>query len=508
MRTTRLVHAWSAMVLIAGAAGGCAAATRSGTPPDGMRPDEAIGSLTRAERRQLNDSADAQAVADEVGPRVSVMADFDYGAGARRVQASFHMYDDGYVIVGHLDAAGRLSVVFPSAPGDDGFVRGDKIYHIPSFFAGFEDEYAWRYSQYRYSTHAVATRYDSYDAGLGYVFVIASWRPMRLDRITDGNRWQTYEVSDVSYMHDPREAIEELGALIAGDNREAYTIEYAHYTTTNYGTYALSDFDAANSGCYGYRPFGFGFGSFFSPFGYRPYGFGFNSFGCGYGASLGYGYGYRYPVVYIPGVAVPLTPRGPIRFPFGAPIFHGPQTGGTGVAIHRPRADAVPSAPSGIAGLIQNTSEYHRPGLITEDAAGPRGTGLRRPAGAENGVAQRPSIQQMIGSRRVDEDPPAVTHGAGARDNSSWTNRGGVSYPRSTDNGARSNDGANRAGRTYGGQSASGRTYNGEAPGRMAPRGGGETRAAPSHSEPSHAAAPSHSSAPAASSSGSGSKKP
>src|SRR5437762_5341064 len=247
MRATRVLHSWSAIVLIAGASAGCAAATRSA--PDGLRADVGIAEFTRAERRQMRDSAYAQAVADELGPRVSVMADFDYDGGSRRVQASFHMYDDAYLIVGHLDAAGRLSVVFPSAPGDDGFVRGGKIYHVPSFFAGFTDEYAWRYSDYRYSSHSVASRRDSYDAGLGYVFVVASWRPMRLDRISDGNRWQTYEVSDVNYMHDPREAIEELGAVIAGDNREAYTIEYAHDSTTNYGTYALSAFDAVNSVC-------------------------------------------------------------------------------------------------------------------------------------------------------------------------------------------------------------------------------------------------------------------
>ncbi|HWC45778.1 MAG TPA: hypothetical protein VG868_06655, partial [Casimicrobiaceae bacterium] len=140
----------------------------------------------------MRDSAAAQEIADEVGPRVTVRADFDYAGGSRQVQATFHMYDDAYVIVGHLDAAGRLKIVFPSEPGDDGFVRGDKVYHVPAFFAGFADEYAWRHNDYQYRYHSIASRRDSYDAGLGYVFVIASWRPMRLDRITDGNHWETY----------------------------------------------------------------------------------------------------------------------------------------------------------------------------------------------------------------------------------------------------------------------------------------------------------------------------
>ena len=512
MRTARFVHAWSAIVLASGASVGCAAATSSA--PEGLRSDAGIAEWTPAERRQMRDSANAQAVADEVGPRVTVMADFDYAGGSRRVEASFHMYDDAYAIVGQLDAAGRLSVVFPSAPGDDGFVRGDKIYHVPSFFAGFSDEYAWRYSDYRHSSHSVASRRDSYDAGLGYVFVIASWRPMRLDRITDGNRWQTYEVSDVNYMHDPREAIEELGALIAGDNREAYTIEYAHYSTTNYGTYALSDFDAVNSGCYGYREFGFSRPSlFFSPFGFLPSrGFGFGSASCnaGFNGGFGYGYSYGYPVGYTPITSWPVVPRGPAA-PIGAPIFHLPRSSGTqGVALHRPRPEAVPSTPVSGTAAMANEGQYRRPGLITEDAARPRGQGQGRGAGADNGFAQRPTIQQMIGNRRIDEGSRAATRDAGIRDNSSWsTNRGGTS--------------TRESGRTYGGAPAreSGRTSGGESA-RTAPRGesrGESTRMTPSHSEPrseSPRAAPAHSepsarSTPAASTSSgssSGSRKP
>src|SRR3954469_16161813 len=102
-------------------------------------------------------------------------------------------------------------------------------------------------------------------------------------------------------MYDPPEAIEELGALIAGDSRKAYTIEYAHYTTTNHGMYSFSDFDAVNSGCYGYgSSLGFGFWGqhVFSPFGFgysSGFGSGLNcpssSYAYGYGSPYGYGYG-------------------------------------------------------------------------------------------------------------------------------------------------------------------------------------------------------------------------
>jgi hypothetical protein len=520
MRATRLM--W--IVLLSGTGAGCAAtASHAG---DGLRTEAGLVQSTPQERRELHDSAVAQSVADEVGPRVTVTADFDYAGGSRRVDSRFHMYDDAYVIVGHLDAAGRLKIVFPSEPGDDGFVRGEKIYQVPSFFAGFGDEYAWSYQNYRSQAHNAGARHDSYDAGLGYVFVIASWRPMRLDRITDGNRWLSYEISDISYMYDPREAIEELGSVIAGDNREAYTIEYAHYSTTNYGTYSLASFDAFNSGsCYGYSS-GFGYRSlFFSPAMFLPnYGFGFGSVGCNRG--YGYGYGYAYPVSFGPtAVAPPIIPRGRPTVPIGPPVFHSPRLPGSGtVALHRPRPEASPPAtPGGESSATQNgNSPYRRPGLIAEDAPSrPRGQG--RVTGAEIGsAASRPTIQQMIGSRRIADEARerarAGFYDAGARGSrgseTSWpsTNRGGVSAPRNVEGGTRmgnggggqavresprGNDGGTRGytpARAEGAHSSSARSE---------PRGE-SARSTPPHSEPAPRPAP----APAAtSSSGSQSQK-
>jgi hypothetical protein len=531
MRTTRLMLPWSAIVLISGAGAGCATLPAGRTASEDLRADAALVRTTPEERRSLRDSAFAQAVADEVGPRVSVTADFDYAGGSRRVDARFHMYDDAYVIVGHLDASGRLKVVFPSEPGDDGFVRGDKIYQVPSFFAGFADDYSWRYSQYRYQPHSVASRLDSYDAGLGYVFVIASWRPMRLDRITDGNRWLNYDISDISYMQDPREAIEELGSVIAGDNRESYTIQYARYTTTNYGTYSLASFDAINGGC---RRYGSSLGwGLFGPLSFTPYGY-FDSFGYGPGSYCGSGYAlwytvgrpFGYPTVgYAPSPA-PIIPRGRPTVPIGGPVFHSPKAGDGTVALHRPRGETVPTTPTSGTTIFSNGSTYHRPGLIAEDAAGPRGRGTARPGSAEAGfTSNRPTIQQMIGTRRIEQEARGMgvrdagmrdegARSAGVRDNSwSSTNRGGVSAPRNVETGGRWSDGGGsraaprESGRTYGGES---RTY-------AAPRGeprGESARMAPAHSEPAHAA-PAHSeparSAPPASSSSSGSqsqKKP
>jgi hypothetical protein len=454
----------------------------------------------------------AQAVADEVGPRVTVTADFQGPGGNRQVDARFHMYDDGYVIVGHLDAAGRLKVVFPSQPGDDGFVRGDKVYTVPSFFAGFNDEYQWRYQDYRYQTHAIASRRDSYDAGMAYVFVIASWRPMRLDRIADGNKWATYEVADISYMSDPREAVEELAATIAGDNREAYTIEYARYSTTNYGTYAFSDFDAVNSGCGNYTPaLGFSFSRFFNSF--SPYS-AFTS-GCSsayspfvYGFPYTYGSGSGYTGIgFYPGVPGRVGPP-------AIPGLHLPRVdGGPGaVAMHGAGA-ASPAAPG---------SQYRRPGLVVEDATGRRAPGERQTAGNELGFTSsgRPTIQQMVGAHRADDQGRGrvFAHEGMTRD-PSWSNRGAA---RTDDSRARFGNGGSAqgtSGRAYGGSSHPA-TARGESHGeatRNTPSHGESTRSAPSrvggesssHAAPAHSEPAARSAPPAASSSGSsGSKKP
>ena len=498
MRATRLM--W--IVFLSGTGAGCAAtASHAG---DGLRPEASLVQSTPEERRELHDSAVAQLVADEVGPRVTVAADFEYAGGSRRVDARFHMYDDAYVIVGHLDAAGRLKIVFPSEPGDDGFVRGEKIYQVPSFFAGFGDDYAWNYQNYRYRAHNVAARRDSYDAGLGYVFVIASWRPMRLLFLLLAGG----------------------ASVIAGDNREAYTIEYAHYSTTNYGTYSLSSFDVFNSGdCYGYTS-GFGYRSlFYSPAMFLPaYGFGFGPVGCnrGYGYG-GFGYlGYGYPVSYGPtAVAPPIIPRGRPNVPIGSPVFHSPRLPGSGtVALHRPRPEATPPAtPGGESSATNGNSQYRRPGLIAEDAPSrPRGQGRQHQAGRQSAIGlfthdqdkppckiatvagraqrgrpggRRPRESSQGDAREIGARAPSGFYDAGARGSrgsETWssTNRGGQAVRESP----RGNGGGSHGYTPAHAEGAHG------APARSEPRGE-SARSAPAHSEPAPRSAP----APAASSS-------
>ena len=142
-------------------------------------------------------------------------------------------------------------------------MRGGHSYDVPEFFAGFEDAFRYR-AAYDLSLRGFTpARYDSYDGGTGYVFVIASWQPMRFEQFMENERWQSFEIADDQYLYDPRPAIEEFAALLTGENREGYTVRYARYYNTyyfpapvfaGYATYSsyCSDFGSGFSSPYYY----------------------------------------------------------------------------------------------------------------------------------------------------------------------------------------------------------------------------------------------------------------
>jgi hypothetical protein len=284
------------------------------------------------------------------GPRVSIRAEVANDADSRRVRGIFRVDDDAYVIVGHIDADGVLRIAFPSDPQDDGFVRGNRSYQTHEFFAGFNSQYRFRA---RTSTiwNTVAAP-DAYDGGFGYVFIIASWRPMRFDRFSDGYRWDTFDLVSDSYMNDPRPAIQELAARLAGDSGDAYTIQYARYTNTQvvYSDYypIASAYDVGF--CSGYRPFGFvSYG--YSRYGYPVYsGFNYNlwyrgsryyydSFGdCYRPAYAPWGFGVGYRIAQVPIIVTPprnqprifdLNGHRPTPVPRALPGYRMPQPGQT-----------------------------------------------------------------------------------------------------------------------------------------------------------------------------------
>ena len=375
----------------------------------------------------VGDSIIAQAIADREGPRVSIHAQLTNFADSRRVRGVFRLDDDAYVVVGHIDADGVLRIAFPNDPMDDGFVRGGRTYQTTEFFAGFNSEYRFRArtSMLHYSG---ASNY-AYDGGLGYVFVIASWRPMRFDRFRTGNSWDSFDLMDENFMRDPRPAIHELATLLAGDNSEAYTVRFARFTDTQtiYGGYGTLASAYSAGYCSGYEPYGFAsspFGMFgsrmFGSYGMIGYGGDFRYRGTNYyydaggdcyrssgsfGYPIGYGYGYR--VAQTPGTQPPVvtTPTRQAFTPEG----------------NRP----TPAAPRGLPGHVMPQSgapgdegtaspEYRQRGLITEEVS-PTGPARRQPRveGSTLGEDQdrrRPSIQDMVNRRGENRNDGSLTN--------------------------------------------------------------------------------------------------
>jgi hypothetical protein len=407
MRRNRVVAVSFGAALFAGAcvtSTGTATSARYGVTPTPQATTRTLGPVER-------DSLLAQAVADREGPRVSIFAEFTNAASSRRVRANFHLDDDAYVVVGHLDADGILRITFPTQPGDDGFVRGQHSYYTPEFFAGFADQYRYR-AQSAGLFRSTQASYDSYDGGLGYVFIIASWRPMRFEQFSTNGNWDTFEVADADYMRDPRPAIYELASILAGENREAYTVKFARYFDTFRGYSGSGSYSSAfGSGfCSGYEPLGFGFTAFENRYNFNPlYSYGTNFTYRGshyyydsaqdcYRSSPGFYYGNQYGIAY------------------GSP-FNNPPSRPRTFNLEGPRKPGTPRVPpghlmplnSGQTGSdVTNADQtiasphYRQRGLITTDepSTGP----IRRQPRAGNqpiDEGTRPSIQEMTNRRAL-----------------------------------------------------------------------------------------------------------
>lgn len=363
------------------------------------------------------DSVVAQALADQEGPRVDIRAQvYSTAANSRRLRGAFRVEDDAYVLIGHVDADGVVRIVFPQDPRDDGFVRGGRSYTTSEFFGGFEDAYRFRYATYgRYMGYQPS----AYDGLSGRLFIVASWRPMHFDKfVSESGGWDSFEIVDSRYQ-DPRPAVQELAAMLAGENREAYTLKFATYSNSmNYGAMTgASRFGfglaTCSVGSIGWAPmmswqialpliYSSARGDFFYYRG-RPYVYD-SLMGCA--APLPYGYyNTGFPTYTQPrigrGQPAPGTPTGRTHM-LGMedsprnPIDPRPTGGRVG-----PTATPRDLAP--VEGLpVQVSQQYRQRGLITTDE--PRAVpGVRSGRAAVdengNGPRTRPSISEMTDRR-------------------------------------------------------------------------------------------------------------
>jgi len=362
----------------------------------------------------LLDSVYAQSIADREGPRVNIRAEVSQLTSSRRVRAVFDVADDAYVLIGHVDATGVLRVVFPADPSDDGFVQGGgRSYETPEFFGGFNDAYMFRYANYG---RLYGTQPQAYDGGGGYLFIVASWRPLHYEKLGGNGQWDSFEMTNEAYVRDPRPAIYELASVLAGESREAYTVKFATYFNSQdvtpgagYSGYSAFNLGMCNASFYGWgQSIPWSYLSTTAPF-----------LTSGYSGSETFFYRGRqyaydalqncaYPLPYAyRGTALASGPVGPTR-PGTQPVGRAR----TLSAFDSPRNPFEPRpvprrlAPTGAqdGGVTTQghtatiSSEYRRRGLVTEDrpeATPASGRGARIDAGART----RPGLEQMIEHR-------------------------------------------------------------------------------------------------------------
>jgi hypothetical protein len=318
-----------------------------------------------------------------------------------------------------------VRVVFPDDPRDDGFVQGGgRSYQTAEVFAGFADQYRFQYSNYnRY--HGVQP--DAYDGNGGYLFIVASWRPMHFERLADGDQWQSFEVTSEAYVRDPRPAIHELASVLAGDTGEGYTVRFATYFNSQdlspfapyagFASFGLSSCSASYFGWGTTIPWSYlattspwlttGFGGTFV---YRGRRYAYDSLrDCA--VALPYNYiGYGYYRRYASGPSVPRTPTRPVtgqtrtlnandahRDPFNPK----PPLG-------RIRAGLASDAGASSQGTAARLSpEYRSRGLITDDRPE-----TQRP---KRGIATTPRTQPVNQeplerrARPRTEEPPRMS---------------------------------------------------------------------------------------------------
>jgi hypothetical protein len=169
--------------------------------------------------------AGREAVAER-GPRVRIWTTDEFGTGSR-VRAAFRLDDDAYVAVVNVGLDGYASVIFPESPDDDGFMRGGRTYRLPSFFTGFANHFhASRYGR----LYNAASAYDGfYDRYAGYVFIIASWRPMNFRAVEELGLWDDYRLAAHERQLEPYQVMHQFAQrLVPGRSRD-YSAHFARY---------------------------------------------------------------------------------------------------------------------------------------------------------------------------------------------------------------------------------------------------------------------------------------
>jgi hypothetical protein len=194
----KIVLAGTALLLLGGGRTGTAAEIdpRTPAPADTLRapapaPEQTGGALADlfAEHGQGR----------VPGVRVWTEDERDLFRAGDRTRILLRTTGDAYVTVLHVSTRGDLEVLFPASPYDEGFVRGQRLYSIPS--AAGASRY-WRVSG---------------SPGIGYVYAVASDQPLDLRAIRGLFSGRTGVAGGSRTIYgDPFEALDQIASRLAG----------------------------------------------------------------------------------------------------------------------------------------------------------------------------------------------------------------------------------------------------------------------------------------------------
>lgn len=232
------------------------------------------------------------AVAQSAGsPPITVKINHEQFSRGDHARVYVQPAQDGYLVVLHADADGRVRVLFPLDPTDDAFVRGGRRQEL----RGRSDRDAFTVDG---------------DDGAGTVLAAISSDAFTYDGFVLNGHWDYRALGRGTVSDDPLAGLLDLVRRMSGERSFEYDA----------ATYIVSREIAGYGRGYGYGypryriglsfgyPYRFGYDPFYDPFCYDPF-WGWSAgcygrFGLGYGYGYGFGFGFgsfypRRPVVFV-----------------------------------------------------------------------------------------------------------------------------------------------------------------------------------------------------------------
>jgi len=205
---------------------------------------------------------------------VTVRLNHDQFTAGDHARVYVQTEQDGYLVVLHADAEGRVRVLYPLDPSDDDFVRGGKKLEV----RGRADRDAFQIEG---------------NEGSGTVLAAVAPDAFAFGAFARNDHWDFRALGSPSatVKDDPLARLLDIVRQMSGDSAGRFDYDYA--------TYVVNSRDIASrygygSG-YGFYPYHFGY---YDPFCYDPFFFSARCYGLGYGFGYpgGFGFGFGFPI--------------------------------------------------------------------------------------------------------------------------------------------------------------------------------------------------------------------